>query len=108
FEVAGRRQVDAALALDRLDEDGARLAVDQLGRRAEVAERGVAEARQQRFESLVILRLAGGAERAHRAAVEAVEHRDDLVAARLAEQPRDLDHRLVGLGAAVSEDTLTA
>ena len=33
FEVASRRQVDAALALDRLDQDGAGLAVDQLGRR---------------------------------------------------------------------------
>ena len=65
FEVAGRRQVDAAFALDRLDQDGAGLVVDQLGDRVEIAERGVAEARQQRLEALVILRLAGGAERAH-------------------------------------------
>ena len=61
FEVAGRRQVDAALALDRLDQDGAGLAVDQLGDGVEVAERGVAEAGQQRLEALVVLRLAGGA-----------------------------------------------
>ena len=62
FEVAGRRQVDAALALDRLDHDGARLAVDQLRDRVEIAERGVAEAGQQRLEALVILRLAGRAQ----------------------------------------------
>ena len=39
----------------------------------EVAERGVAEAGQQRLDALVVLRLGGGGERAHRAAVEAVE-----------------------------------
>ena len=51
FEVAGRRQVDAALALDRLDQDGARFGVDQFGDGVEVAERGVAEAGQQRLQA---------------------------------------------------------
>ena len=82
------------------------LAVDQLGDGVEVAERGVAEAGQQRLDALVVLRLAGGAEGAHRPAVEAVEHGDDLVAARLAVEPGQLDRRLVRLGAAVAEEAL--
>src|SRR5262249_13101071 len=70
------------------------------------AEGGVTEAGQQRLEALVILRLTGGAEGPERAAVETVHHRDDLVAPRLAVQPRQLDGRLVRLGAAVTEETL--
>src|SRR5262249_61022849 len=57
---------------------------------------------------LVILRWAGGAERAHRAAVEAVERGDDLVAPRAAVQSRQLDRRLVRLGAGVTEEALAA
>ena len=47
-------------------------------------------------------------EGAEGAAVEAVEHRDDLVAARLAVEPGQLDGRLVRLGAAVAEEALAA
>ena len=82
FEVAGRRQVDAAFALDRLDQDRARSRRRSASpSRVEVAERGVVEARQHRLDARVILRLAGRGQRSHRPAVEAVEHGDDLVAA---------------------------
>ena len=49
--------IDAPFALDRLDQDGAGLVVDQSCDRVEIAERGVAEAGDQRLDSLVILRL---------------------------------------------------
>ena len=106
FQVAGRRQVDAAFALDRLDQDGTGLAIDQPGHGLEVAEGGIAEAGQQRLDALVVLRLAGGGERAEGSAMEAVEHGDDLVAAGLAVQAGQLDGGLVRLGAAVAEEAL--
>ena len=56
----------------------------------------------------MILRLAGRAEGAEGPAVEAVEHRDDLVTARLAVEPGELDGRLVRLRAAVAEEALAA
>src|SRR5262249_4898485 len=108
LQVAGRRQVDAALALDGFDQDGAGFTVDELGHGVEIAEGSVAEAGQERFESLVILGLPRRAQRSQGATVEAVEHTDDLVAARLAIEPRDLDGRLDRLGTAVAEEALAS
>src|SRR4029434_10972378 len=67
-------------------------------------ERGVTEPSEDWLN--VVLRLAGGAQGAHGAALEAVEHGDDFVAPRLAVEPGHLDHRLVRFGAAVAEETL--
>src|SRR5437763_850103 len=83
--------IHAPLALDRLDEDGARLAVDEAGGGVQVAVGGVAEAGEQRLQPLVVLGLARRAQGAERAAVEAVQRGDDLVAAGLAVQPGELD-----------------
>src|SRR5262249_11055720 len=63
---------------------------------------------EQRLQALMILRLASGAERAERAAVEAVHHGDDFVAARLAVEPSQLDRRLDRFRAAVAEKALAA
>ena len=83
-EEAGGRNADAAFALDRLDQDGGRLVVDQRDDGAEVAERGVAEAGQQRADALVVLGLGRGGDGAVGAAVEAALEGDDLVAVRAA------------------------
>src|SRR5262245_26546828 len=56
----------------------------------------------------MVLWLGRGAQRAERSAVEAVRHGDDLVAARLAIEPGQLDRRFHCLGAAVAEETLAA
>src|SRR5262249_40577407 len=96
--------VDPALALDWLDHDRARLAVDLLSHGIQITERGVTEPREDRLN--VILRLARGAQGAHGAAMEAIEHRDDLVASGLAMEAGHLDHRLVSLGTAVAEEAL--
>src|SRR5579875_2458162 len=56
----------------------------------------------------MVLRLARSAQRSQRSAMKAVEHTEDLVAARLTVQARDLDGCLVGLGTAVTEKALPA
>src|SRR5262249_16771818 len=101
-QVVFGRNVDAALALNRLHENGAGLAVDQLSGSVEIAERRVTEPGKKRLQALVVLRLARRTEGAERAAVEAVDHRDDLVASRLAVEPGELDDRFVRFGAAVA------
>src|ERR1700675_3951814 len=99
--------MDAAFALNGLDEDGAGLIVDQLARRFEVAEGSVLEAGQHGIQALVVFRLTGGTEGAEGAAVEGVDGGNDLVApARFAVQPGHLDGCLDRLGAAVTEETL--
>ena len=103
------RNADAAFALDRLDQDRRGFVVDQPRHGVEIAERGVDEAGHQRPEALVVFRLSGGGDRAHRAAVEAALERDDLVAAfGGVVQPGELDRRLVGLGAGIAEERLAA
>jgi len=47
------RQIDAAFALDRLDQNRRRLGVDELLDRLEIAERSVSEAREHRFETVM-------------------------------------------------------
>ena len=82
-EVAGRRDHDARLALDRLEENGRdRSRVGRLLESGEVAVGDVAESLRQRLERLVLFRLAGGGERRQRAPVERAERGDDDVAAR--------------------------
>src|SRR5436190_8332785 len=52
----------------------------------------------------MVLGLPGGAECSEGTAVEAVDHGDDLVASRLAMEPRQLDRRLHGLGPTVAKE----
>src|SRR5262249_21251515 len=106
---ARRREVDAALALNRLDHDGDGLIVDQRFGGLEVAKGGVTKASQHRLHATVIFRLTRGAEGAHRAAVKAVEGSNDLVALMLGTiEAGQLDGRLVGLGAAVTEEAFAS
>ena len=70
--------------------------------------RGVLEARHDRAEAFVILRLGGRGDAAKRAAMEASLEGDDLVAGAIAAKPHEFDRRLVGLGAGVAEEGLAA
>ena len=101
------RGVDAALALDRLDEDAADLAVGTGGReRLGVVQPREAHVRHERPEPRLLRRLAGDRQRAERAAVERVLEGDDArLAARLA---RVLQPRLDRLRTGVAEERLRA
>src|SRR6516164_8379677 len=91
LQVAVRRQIDAALALNRFKEDGAGFAIDEAGCGIEIAIGSEAEAGQKRLQTLMVLRLSRGTERSERPPVEAVEHADDLVATGFAVQACNLD-----------------
>ena len=74
--------------------------------RLDVVERHVDEAARQRAKRLAVARRAGRRDRRQRAAVERVGRRDDVggaVLALAAPLARQLDRRLVSLGAAVAE-----
>ena len=108
LEEAGRRRADAALALDRLDEDRRRLRPDRLLRRREVAERHLVEALDLRAEALEVLLLAAGGDGGERAAVEGALEGDDAeplwAAFRILVVARGLDRRLQRLGAGIGEE----
>ena len=78
------------------------------GNGIEIAKRSVKEAGQDGLEALMILGLGSRADGPHGSAVEAVEHGDDLVAARLAGHTRQLDGSLDRLRSAVAEEALAA
>ena len=107
-EVPGRRHAHAALPLDRLEQHGADVAGDGGLERGEVAVGDVAEAGDERFEALPVLRLPRGGQRGERAAVEGGLRADDDVAGGAVREVRvaahELDRGLVGLGAAVAEE----
>src|SRR5579875_621267 len=91
LQVAVRRQIDAALALNRFDENGAGFTIDEAGCGIEIAIGSEAEAGQQRLQTLMILRLSCGTERSQRSSMETVEHTDNFVATGFAMQACDLD-----------------
>ena len=108
-EIAGRRDVDPPLALDRLDQNRGRLVVEHRGDRLEVVVRNIDEAGNHRLEPDVVLGLGGGRQCGVGPAVEPSLHRDDLEAPLLVtEGPGQLDGGLVGLGPAVAEEALAA
>src|SRR3546814_10290403 len=74
-----RRRANAALALNRLDEEAGRVVVDQIERVVDVVERRIGEARQLRVETLAQLFLIGRRYRAERAAVEGVVEGDQIM-----------------------------
>ena len=108
LQESGRRRADAALALDRLDEDRRRLRPDRLLRRREGAERHLVEALDLRAEALEVLLLAAGGDGGERAAVESALEGDDAEALgpALGELvvARRLDRRLQRLGAGIGEE----
>ena len=79
-----RRRADAALALDRLDQEAGGILVDRRQRRVEIVELDHLEARQQRREAVDHLRLVGRADRRHRPPVEGVREGDQVVLVRVA------------------------
>ena len=107
LKVAGRRRIDAALALDGLEHDGAGLLTHHLGERVNVIVGNVVKACWQRAEALMVVRLSRRRERRNRAAMEATQRRDDLRFLRVERMrvfARDLDGALVRLRTGVAEE----
>ena len=108
-EIAGRRDHDARLALDRLEENGHnRFGISRLLESGEIAIGDAAESLWERLEGLVLFRLAGGGERRQRASMERAEGGDDDVAIPAANSARELDGALVCLRAGVREEHLAS
>ena len=109
LQVFRRRHMDAALALDRFEHDGARLRAHHPRKLFDLAVMHIVEACGQRPEALVILWLPRRRQRRERASVEAVPRRDDLRLLRVFRVRvfvRDLDRALVRLRARVGEKRL--
>ncbi len=100
-DVAGGRDDDAALPHDRLEEHRRRLVVDRGGQCVDIAERDMGDVAGKRCERLLLGRLAGQREGAHRAAVERAFGGNEF---RPAREPGDLEGHLVGLGTGVAEE----
>ena len=99
--------VDAALCLDRFDEDGTGLLRERLLHRRQVVEVGKVDARQQRFEPLVILGLPRRRDGADGAPVERIVEGEEAELASgdgVAPLAGELEGRLPGLGAGVAEE----
>ena len=88
-QVLQRHRADAALALDRLDQDRRGLRPDRRLERLAVAERHLVEALDLRAEAFEIFRLAAGGDRRERAAVEGALEGDDAEALRRAVRRSD-------------------
>ncbi len=102
-----RRDEDAALALNRLDDDRGHVGSHRRLHRVEIAVRDVRH-RAHLSEALAVLGRARHRERAHRAAVERVVEGDDALALLFALHvevvTRELEERLVRLRARVAEE----
>ena len=82
-----RHHAHAALAHDRLDQDGGGLRPDRFLDRFKIAERHLVEAVDRRAEAFEIFLVAGRGDRGQRAAVEGAFEGDDAVTLRLAAWP---------------------
>jgi hypothetical protein len=77
-----RCRPDAALALDRLDQEPGGILVDRCERSVEIVEVDHGKAGQEWREPVPQLRLIGGADRRHRPPVEGVREGDEVVLLR--------------------------
>ena len=101
FQIAGRRNMDAALSLDRLQHNGAGFFTHFLFQRVAVAIIDVRKTTRQGAESFMIMRLPRGGQRRQRPPVKAVIGGDDLDFFRIFSPgvlSRQLDRALVRLG----------
>jgi hypothetical protein len=111
-EIAGRRNDDAGLALDRLHEKRDRVVVEGLGERLEVAERHDPKPWSKRAEAATRVRVGAESDDRERAAVKVVGADDDLRAVRrhaldlVAPLAHGLERGLDRLGAAVHRQDL--
>ena len=76
-----RRRIDAALALNGLQNHRTGVVMDQRLNAVQIVEIREADSRQQRLERLLIVLVAGHRQRSQASAVEGVLHGDDLMAA---------------------------
>src|SRR5262249_24091145 len=100
---------DPALALDHLDEDGGGVVMDEFLHAVDIIEVGEDKAWQQRFQSFLVLHLAGGGNGAESPAMERTMETDDLVFVLLLSPeifPRELQGCLIGLSARITEEYL--
>src|SRR5690606_3443008 len=107
----GGGRIDAALALNGLDEDRGGLVVDQRLEGGEVVELAEREAGHEGTETLLDFFLRGRAHAAEGATVEGAFGADDFVALALfaaglahAVEPGELEQAFVGLGTAVAKE----
>ena len=109
LQVALGRHIDATLALQDFDHNGAGLICGRLAYRVQVLVGHIRIALRERQPCLLIRGLARSCDHAERATMERVEHGDDVLRA-VAVQPsvlaRQLDRALVCLHATVGEEHL--
>ena len=102
------RGADAALALDRFEQEAADVRTHGSAHRRQIAEGEHGEAIEQRGEPVAQLGLIGGADRAERAAVEGVAEGDDAealgMAVRVVEAAARLDRAFERFGTRVGEE----
>ncbi len=110
-EELGRRLDHAAFALDRLQQNSGGFGMHGVFKCSDVVERQIAEAGQQRIETLLDFRLTGGGHRTERAAVERLQEGDHLVTLRTvslrafaAEAAGGFDQAVIRLGAGIGEE----
>ena len=103
LEELGRGHVDAALALDRLHDDGAHALVHEFAGTVQVVVEGEADAGHQRLEGILVLGPRRGRQTAEQAPVKAVGEGQDvvllLVVLVVGVAPGELEGAFVGIRA---------
>jgi hypothetical protein len=108
-QILHRGQVDAAFALDRLDQnrDHALVLGGDAAHGLDVVQGDAHESGDQGLESDLHLLVARGGQGREGAPVESLVHHDDRRAfdpLAVAVEPRELDRRLVGFAAGIAEE----
>jgi hypothetical protein len=99
--------VDAPFALNGLQQDRARLVINQLSDRFQVVEGCVSKAGNQRAQAFVILRLSRRRHCRERPPMESIRERDRAELLRPAVQPSQLDRPFIRFRTAVRKERLT-
>jgi hypothetical protein len=106
-EILGGGWGNPALALDSLDQNGSGGRGDGVGGGIEIIEGDMAEAGDERAESLFDLVLPGGGDASESPTVERIESGDDFESALgIAEATSEFEEAFVGFGAGVAEEDL--